>query len=210
MSTQPTDFSLPNLPLSAPLQAEPDRDRGVYSWWLDTARFPTPEALGLLRLPEVPRLVQASGAAELFYVGRARRNLHQCISGRNLRRTRSSALRRTLLAVLLPGDPSWREVAALHGRGRVVLDGEQERRLTEWMQEHLILGWARLRNDGQDRRPGAGLDPCAPTGAEHRRHRAWGRVDRAEAGVPGGTGQTFLACPQVLRTGRWLPATDHL
>nr|WP_053004929.1 hypothetical protein [Kocuria sp. SM24M-10] len=125
MSTQPTDFCLPNLPLSAPLQADPGRERGVYSWWLDTTRCPTPEAAGLLQLPDVPRLVHASGGAELVYVGRARRNLHQRIVGQHLRRTRSSALRRTLLAVLLPGDPSWREGAALDGRGRVVLGEAQ-------------------------------------------------------------------------------------
>lgn len=142
MSTRPADFSLPNLPLSAPLEAEPGRERGVYSWWLDTARHPTPEAAGLVQLPEVPRLVHASGRAELLYVGRARRNLHQRIVGQHLRRTRSSALRRTLLAVLLPGDPSWREGAALDGRGRVVLDEAQEQRLTAWMQEHLLVGWA--------------------------------------------------------------------
>ncbi|MGQ1838216.1 GIY-YIG nuclease family protein [Kocuria turfanensis] len=142
MSTQPADFSLPNLPLSAPPQAEPGRERGVYSWWLDTARYPTPEAAGLVQLPDVPRLVHASGMAEVLYVGRARRNLHQRIVGQHLRRTRSSALRRTLLAVLLPGDPSWREGAALDGRGRVVLEEAQEQRLTNWMQEHLLLGWA--------------------------------------------------------------------
>lgn len=142
MSTQPTDFSLPNLPLSTPLQAEPGRERGVYSWWLDTARFPTAGVAGLLQLPRVPRLVHASGGAELLYVGRARRNLHQRIVGQHLRRTRSSALRRTLLAVLLPGDPSWRKGAALDGRGRVVLEEAQEQRLTAWMQEHLLLGWA--------------------------------------------------------------------
>lgn len=143
MSTQGTEFSLPNLPLSAPLQAEPGRERGVYSWWLDTARFPAPGAAGLSPLPQVPRLVHSSGRAELLYVGRARRNLHQRIIGQHLRRTRSSALRRTLLAVLLPGDPSWREGAALDGRGRVVLDEEHDQRLTAWMQEHVLLGWAR-------------------------------------------------------------------
>ncbi|WP_157093464.1 GIY-YIG nuclease family protein [Kocuria turfanensis] len=130
------------LTLSTPLQAEPGRERGVYSWWLDTARYPTPEAAGLLQLPDVPRLVHASGRAELLYVGRARRNLHQRIVGQHLRRTRSSALRRTLLAVLLPGGPSWRQGAALDGRGRVVLDEAQEQRLTDWIQEHLLLGWA--------------------------------------------------------------------
>lgn len=143
MSTQRTEFSLADLPLSTPLQAEVHSSRGVYSWWLDTARSPTPEAAGLGPLPGVPRLVHSSGRAELLYVGRARRDLHGRIAGQHLRRTRSSALRRTLLAVLLPGDPSWREGASLDGRDRVVLDGEHEQRLTAWMQEHLLLGWAR-------------------------------------------------------------------
>lgn len=142
MSAQNTEFGLADLPLSTPLQAEVHRCGGVYSWWLDTARSPTPEAAELGPLPEVPRLLHASGGAELLYVGRARRDLHGRISGQHLRRTRSSTLRRTLLAVLLPGDPSWREGATLDGRNRVVLDDEHELRLTAWMQEHLLLGWA--------------------------------------------------------------------
>jgi hypothetical protein len=172
MSTQPADFSLPNLPLGAPLQVEPGRERGVYSWWLDTARHSTPEAAGLLQLPEVPRLVHASGGAELLYVGGARRNLHQRIVGQHLRRTRSSALRRTLLAVLLPGNPSWREGAAVDGRGRVVLAEAQEQRLTEWMQEHLLLGWAVCQTkdevDALERRWIAEHQPVLNTdGTEH-------------------------------------------
>jgi hypothetical protein len=138
MSTQP---GLAALPLSTPLEAEVRPSRGVYAWWLDTARSPTPEAAGL-HLPAVPRLRHSSGTAELLYVGRARRDLHRRITGQHLRRTRSSALRRTLLAVLLPGDPSWRDGAAVDGRGRVVLDEAHEQRLTAWMQEHLLLGWA--------------------------------------------------------------------
>lgn len=142
MSTQPSELDLVELPLSTPLEAEVYRSRGVYSWWLDTSRFPDPQAAGL-HLPGVPRLGHASGRAELLYVGRARRDLHRRITGQHLRRTRSSALRRTLLAVLLPGDPSWRDGAAVDGRGRVVLDEAHEQRLTAWMQEHLLLGWAR-------------------------------------------------------------------
>ncbi|WP_336650293.1 GIY-YIG nuclease family protein [Kocuria rosea] len=138
MSTQPF---LAALPLSTPPEAEVRHARGVYAWWLDTARAPTPEAAGL-HLPAVPRLRHSSGTAELLYVGRARRDLHRRITGQHLRRTRSSALRRTLLAVLLPGDPSWRDGAAVDGRGRVVLDEAHEQRLTAWMQEHLLLGWA--------------------------------------------------------------------
>jgi hypothetical protein len=138
MSTQP---GLAALPLGTPLAAEVRHARGVYAWWLDTARSPTPEAAGL-HLPAVPRLRHISGTAELLYVGRARRDLHRRIAGQHLRRTRSSALRRTLLAVLLPGDPSWRDGAAVDGRGRVVLDEAHEQRLTAWMQEHLLLGWA--------------------------------------------------------------------
>lgn len=128
------------LPLATPPAAEVRHARGVYTWWLDTARSPTPEAAGL-HLPAVPRLRHGSGTAELLYVGRARRDLQRRIRGQHLRRTRSSALRRTLLAVLLPGDPTWRDGAALDGRGRVVLDEAHEQRLTDWMQEHLLLGW---------------------------------------------------------------------
>lgn len=135
------EYSLANLPLTPPLQAEIQHARGVYSWWLDTSRSPTPEAAGL-QLPAVRRLRHSSGTAELLYVGRARRDLHRRITGQHLRRTRSSALRRTLLAALLPGDPSWRDGATLDGRNRVILDEAHEQRLTAWMQEHLLLGWA--------------------------------------------------------------------
>ncbi|MEX5236081.1 GIY-YIG nuclease family protein [Kocuria arenosa] len=145
MSTQPTEPGLAAVPLSTPLEAAVHHSRGVYSWWLDTSRSPTPGAAGL-HLPAVPRLRHSAGTAELLYVGRARRDLHRRITGQHLRRTRSSALRRTLLAVLLPGDPSWRDGAALDGRNRVVLDEEHEQRLTAWMQEHLLLGWAGCEN----------------------------------------------------------------
>lgn len=138
MRAQP---GLAALSLSTPLAAEVRHARGVYAWWLDTARSPAPEAAGL-HLPAVPRLRHSSGTAELLYVGRARRDLHRRIAGQHLRRTRSSALRRTLLTALLPGDPSWRDGAAVDGRGRVVLDEAHEQRLTAWMQEHLLLGWA--------------------------------------------------------------------
>ena len=59
----------------------------------------------------------------------------------HLRRTRSSALRRTLLAVLLPGDTRWLEGASLDIRRRVVLAADAEDRLTTWMTDHLLLGW---------------------------------------------------------------------
>lgn len=168
MSTSPPELGLAELPLSTPLGAEVHRSRGVYSWWLDTTRSPAPEAAGL-RLPEVPRLRHSSGTAELLYVGRARRDLHRRITGQHLRRTRSSALRRTLLAALLPGDPSWREGAAVDGRGRVVLDPAHEQRLTAWMQEHLLLGWARCETkdevDAVERRWIAAHQPVLNTEA---------------------------------------------
>lgn len=146
MSTSPVEPELAGLKPVRPLEAEIPRSPGVYSWWLDTSRYPTPAAAGLTRLPEVPRTDHASGSAELLYVGRARHNLRQRITGQHLRRTRSSALRRTLLAVFLPGDPSWREGSAIDGRGRVVLDGPSEERLTAWMQDRLLLGWMPCAN----------------------------------------------------------------
>ena len=82
-----------------------------------------------------------SEQAALLHVGRARKNLHQRILRQRLRRTRSSALRRTLLAVLLTGDGKWTEGASLDSRRRVVLDTDAEDRLTAWMTEHLLLGW---------------------------------------------------------------------
>ncbi|MGK7222138.1 GIY-YIG nuclease family protein [Kocuria flava] len=115
----------------------------MYSWWLDTAHFPTPESAGLADLPAAPRLPHGAEQAELLYVGRARKNLHQRILRQHLRRTRSSALRRTLLAVLLTGDGKWTEGASLDSRRRVVLDADAEARLTAWMADHLLLGWAR-------------------------------------------------------------------
>jgi hypothetical protein len=108
---------LADLRLSSPLQAEICRSLGV------------------------PRLQHRSETAQLLYVRRARRSLHQRITRQHLRRTRSSALRRTLLAVLLPDDPSWRNGCTLDGRGRLALNADAEHRLTTWMQEHLLLSW---------------------------------------------------------------------
>ena len=90
MSTQP---GLAALPLSTPLEAEVRPSRGVYAWWLDTARSPTPEAAGL-HLPAVPRLRHSSGRSELLYVGRARRDLHRRITGQHLRRSAEERVRR--------------------------------------------------------------------------------------------------------------------
>ena len=137
MSTSDAGFDIATLQLNEPLQADIPRSPGVYSWWLNTSRFSTPEAAGLVGLPGVPRLRHSAGDAHLLYVGRARHNLHQRIVRQHLRRTRSSTLRRTLLAVLLLRDLSWQEDSALDGRNRVVLGGDGEERLTVWMQEHL-------------------------------------------------------------------------
>lgn len=146
MSTSPDKPALVDLKLVRPLEADVPPTGGVYSWWLNTQEFPTPEAAGLTQLPEVHRTRHSSGNAELLYVGRARRNLKQRIVRQHLRRTRSSALRRTLLAVLLPCDPSWQNGAALDGRGRVVLEPKAEEDLTEWMQERLLIGWMPCAN----------------------------------------------------------------
>lgn len=128
-------------PLVRPAQADPPRASGVYSWWLDTARWPTPESVGLADLPAVLCPTHHSEQAALLYVGRARKNLHQRILRQHLRRTRSSALRRTLLAVLLTDDAQWIHGASLDSRRRVVLDTDAEDQLTAWMIEHLLLGW---------------------------------------------------------------------
>ncbi|WP_143709849.1 GIY-YIG nuclease family protein [Kocuria flava] len=143
MMESPQHLNLATTPLVRPAQADPPRASGVYSWWLDTARFPTPESAGLADLPAAPRLSHGAEQAELLYVGRARKNLHQRILRQHLRRTRSSALRRTLLAVLLPGDGKWAEGASLDSRRRVVLDADAEDQLTAWMTGHLLLGWVR-------------------------------------------------------------------
>lgn len=149
MSTSVPEPELAGLELVRPMEAEVPRTCGVYSWWLDASEFPTPETAGL-RLPsEVPRLLHSSGNAELLYVGRARRNLRQRITGQHLRRTRSSALRRTLLAILLSSGPSWRDSTALDGRGRVVLESRAEKDLTDWMQERLFIGWVTCANKGE-------------------------------------------------------------
>lgn len=137
----PDHSDLASIPLVTPAQTDPPRTPGVYSWWLDTARFPTPKSAGLIDPPTVSCLPHRTEQAELLYVGRARRNLHQRILRQYLRRTRSSTLRRTLLAALLTGDARWNAGASLDTRRRVVLSAEAEDRLTAWMTDHLLMGW---------------------------------------------------------------------
>ncbi len=95
----------------------------------------------LAELPTVPHPAHHTERGVLLYVGRARKNLHQRILRQHLGRTRSSTLRRTLLAILQTGDAQWLEGASLDSRRRVVLDADAEDRLTAWTTDRLLLGW---------------------------------------------------------------------
>ena len=136
-----------------------------------------------------------SEQAALLHVGRARKNLHQRILRQRLRRTRSSALRRTLLAVLLTGDGKWTEGASLDSRRRVVLAAHAEDRLTAWVADHLLLDGVRCASKDETDAPEAQWielhQPALNTdGTEHGR-RLTERKSRFVEGLP------VDACPRL-------------
>lgn len=112
--------SLPGAVASLPNSA------GLYAWWAP------PEVL-----PPFPGPANsADPGRRLLYLGRAT-VLRSRIGSHHLRRSGSSTLRRTLAGLLMPTEgyrTTWTD--------RVVLVPEDERRLTEWMHEHLSLTWA--------------------------------------------------------------------
>lgn len=105
---------------------------GVYAWW---GVLPLPSAL-----PDVPAgLPVYIGKADTESLGARARSFH-------LSRTRGSALRRTLAAVL---------AAELELAPEVVTDvrswglaGAGEERLTAWMRERLHVSWVELDAPG--------------------------------------------------------------
>ncbi|MDH6455447.1 MULTISPECIES: GIY-YIG nuclease family protein [unclassified Streptomyces] len=99
---------------------------GLYAWWAP------PEALAVFNGPA------NSGDAELrlLYLGKAKR-LRSRIVSNHLRDSGRSTLRRTLAGLLMSAEgyrTSWTD--------RVVLLGEDEQRLTQWMHRHLTLTWS--------------------------------------------------------------------
>ncbi|MEW1935524.1 GIY-YIG nuclease family protein [Rhodococcus sp. NPDC079359] len=98
---------------------------GIYSWWADTVTFP------LLSSPTAA----TNSTDRLLYLGLAS-NLRKRVTQNHLRRSGSSTLRRTLAGLLMDT-----ENYSTRRTDRVVLVEEDERRLTDWMEEHLRLSW---------------------------------------------------------------------
>ena len=101
------------------------RGSGVYAWW-------APPSV----LPDLPGPANRTvPSLRLLYLGRAT-SLRGRILRNHLRRSGSSTLRRTLAGLLLSEGyrTTWTD--------RVVLVGEDEKRLTAWMSAHLRLTWA--------------------------------------------------------------------
>ncbi|WP_151483786.1 GIY-YIG nuclease family protein [Streptomyces albicerus] len=99
---------------------------GLYAWWAPVdvlASFDGPAN------PDDPSL-------RLLYLGKAKRLRSRIISN-HLRDSGRSTLRRTLAGLLLSAE-GYRTVWT----DRVVLAGEDERRLTDWMYRHLTLTWS--------------------------------------------------------------------
>ena len=102
------------------------RGGGFYAWWAAPGVF-----------PDLPSLNHPDDATlRLLYVGRAT-SLRGRITRNHLRKSGNSTLRRTLAGLLMPTE-GYRTVWT----DRVVLRPEDERRLTDWMREHLRLTWA--------------------------------------------------------------------
>lgn len=144
MMPDPEVVPLDHVPVPVPDLPDLPRFPGVYSWWLAPSTADDPAAAGLVLPVDPSPLYRSESGALLLYVGRARRNLHQRIRRQHLQRTRSSALRRTLLASLWPLSPRWAEGAALDIRGRVDPGKQAEDCLSAWMSEHLLVGWIQL------------------------------------------------------------------
>jgi hypothetical protein len=118
---------LAGLPVSADTAAGTlSRSSGAYAWWA----FPTV-------LPDLPGLTNDHDRKlRLLYVGQAS-NLRGRILKTHLRRSGSSALRRTLAGLLMPVEgyrTMWKD--------GVVLIPDDELRLTAWMGRSLRLTWA--------------------------------------------------------------------
>ncbi|MGV9889776.1 GIY-YIG nuclease family protein [Streptomyces sp. NPDC003395] len=114
-------FTAPQL-LSVAVVALP-RTAGLYAWWAPPSvlrSFPGPAN-------------SADPGRRLLFLGKATR-LRSRITSNHLRRSGSSTLRRTLVGLLMPTE-GYRTVWT----DRVVL--VPEKRLTEWMHEHLALTW---------------------------------------------------------------------
>lgn len=102
------------------------RGGGLYAWWAHPSV-----------LPGLPGMANnADPTVRLLYVGRAT-SLRGRILRNDLRRSGSSALRRTLAGLLMPSEgyrTMWTD--------GVVLVPSDELRLTAWMRTHLRLTWA--------------------------------------------------------------------
>ncbi len=98
---------------------------GLYAWWASGEVLP---ALSGSAHPSTPDL-------RLLYIGIATK-LRSRLASNHLGRSGSSTLRRTLAGLLLD-DEQYRT----RWTDRVILVDDDERRLTEWMVEHLYVTW---------------------------------------------------------------------
>lgn len=110
---------------AAEIRAHVPATPGLYAWWASPDVLPT---LFGPPHPSIPNL-------RLLYVGIATK-LRSRLGSNHLGRTGSSTLRRTLAGLLLD-DEQYRTRWA----DRVVLVDDDERRLTDWMVEHLRVSW---------------------------------------------------------------------
>jgi hypothetical protein len=150
---------------------------GIYAWW------------GSVSWPEgFPQV----DAAKPLYVGiAASQSLGERVSKNHLRRTRSSALRRTLTGLLL-------DTASLRGHVVVTdptqpakfgLDATGEAALTRWMLENLRVTWVTLAAPGEDEKAIIGelLPPLNDT------HAAWSPYRATVAALRAAASATDLA-----------------
>ncbi|MDF2916451.1 MAG: hypothetical protein K0S70_668 [Microbacterium sp.] len=148
---------------------------GIYAWW---GSVPWPSGF-----PEVD-------TTKPLYVGiAASQSLGERVSKNHLRRTRSSALRRTLTGLLL-------DTSSLRGHVVVTdasnpskfgLDAAGEAALTRWMLENLRVTWVTLPAPGGEEKAIIGelLPPLNDTHAARSPYRATVAALRAAAGATG-------------------------
>ena len=103
---------------------------GIYAWW---------DSFGALT-PFYPASFPPVDATKPIYVGIARTGLNERGLGMHLASTRMSTVRRSLAALLFE-ELGLLAGLTVSGKGKFSLAPVQEKRLTEWMLEHLTVTW---------------------------------------------------------------------
>lgn len=183
-----------DAPRHRPHELEESAGPGAYAWWLREDASTLAE-----------RRLEETDQSRLLYIGKSESSVTKRIQAQHLRRTRSSALRRSLAALLadelgLHTTVYRTSPEALGGKWGLRADGEQA--LTRWMEEHLEVSWlecANMRTTAKDleKRLVTSLQP--PLNGTHVTGTDFGRdLKRRKAEL---RDQSTLAGPQEASSG---------